>query len=71
MFVCGAAIAIVVRWKMALVILASLPIIGGVIILFIYLIHERDSIFQCLYEKADTSAHQALNSIKTVKAMNG
>lgn len=39
MFVCGAAIAIVVRWKMALVVLASLPIIGGVIILFIYLIH--------------------------------
>ena len=45
MFVCGAAIAIVVRWKMALVILASLPIIGGVIILFIYLIHKRDNIF--------------------------
>jgi hypothetical protein len=46
MFVCGAVIAIVVRWKMALVVLAALPIIGGVIIIFIYLVHKRDGIFQ-------------------------
>jgi len=39
MFVCGAVISIVIGWKMALVILASLPIIGSIIMLFIYLIH--------------------------------
>ena len=71
MFICGAIIALLIRWTMALVILASLPIIGAVIILFIYLIHKKNSIFQSDYEKADACAHQALNSIKTVKALNG
>jgi ATP-binding cassette subfamily B (MDR/TAP) protein 1 len=71
MFACGAAIAIAVRWTMALVIFASLPIIGAGCIVFIYLIHRRNSAFQELYEKADSGAHQALSSIKTVKAMNG
>jgi uncharacterized membrane protein (Fun14 family) len=46
MFVCGAIIAFVVRWTMALAIMASLPIIGIVIIVFIYLVHHRDSKFR-------------------------
>lgn len=71
MFVCGAVIAIVVRWKMALVILASLPIIGIVIIIFIYLIHKRGTTFLEYYEKADNRSHQALSAIKTVKSLNG
>lgn len=49
MFVCGAAISISVRWTMALVILASLPIIGIGCIVFIYLIHKKNSVFQELY----------------------
>ena len=71
MFVCGAIIAFLVRWTMALAIMGALPIIGIVIIIFIYLIHLRNSTFLELYEKADTSSHQALSSIKTVKALNG
>ena len=71
MFVCGAIIAFLVRWTMALAIMGSLPIIGLVIILFIYLIHVRNSTFTEQYEKADASSHQALSSIKTVKSMNG
>jgi ATP-binding cassette, subfamily B (MDR/TAP), member 1 len=71
MFTCGAAIAITLRWTMALVILATLPIIGLGCIVFIYLIHRKNSTFQELYEQADSCAHQALNSIKTVKSMNG
>lgn len=49
MFVCGAAIALAVRWKMALVVLATLPIIGLFIIIFIYLVNRRDSTFLELY----------------------
>lgn len=71
MFVCGAAIAISLRWTMALVILATLPIIGFGCIIFIYLIHRKNNTFQQLYEQSDSCAHQALNSIKTVKSMNG
>lgn len=71
MFVCGAVIAIVVRWKMALVILASLPIIGIVIIIFIYLIHKKGTTFLEYYEQADNRSHQALSAIKTVKSLNG
>ena len=71
MFLCGAIIAFLVRWTMALAIMAALPVIGLVIILFIYLIHLRNSTFLELYEKADTSSHQALSSIKTVKSLNG
>lgn len=71
MFVCGLVIALSIRWTMALVILAVLPIIGFGCIIFIYLIHRKNSTFQELYEQADSCAHQALNSIKTVKSMNG
>ncbi len=71
MFVCGAAIALAVRWKMALVVLATLPIIGLFIIIFIYLVNRRDSTFLELYEQADNRSHQALNAIKTVKSLNG
>jgi len=71
MFACGAAIAFAIRWTMTLAIIASMPVIGGVIILFIYLVHKRDSTFRALYEKADGSSHQALSAIKTVKALNG
>ena len=71
MFICGAVIAFVLRWTMALAIMAALPIIGMVIILFIYLVHKRNSTFLELYEKADTCSHQAISSIKTVKSMNG
>jgi ATP-binding cassette subfamily B (MDR/TAP) protein 1 len=71
MFVCGAAISISLRWTMALVILATLPIIGFGCIIFIYLIHRKNSAFEEMYEQADTCAHQALNSIKAVKSMNG
>lgn len=71
MFVCGAVIALVVGWKMALVILATLPIIGVLIIIFIYLVHKRNNIFLEGYEKAYDRSHQALSSIKTVKAYNG
>jgi ATP-binding cassette subfamily B (MDR/TAP) protein 1 len=70
-FACGAAISISVRWTMGLVILASLPIIGFACIIFIYLIHKKNSVFEEMYEQADTRAHQALNSIKAVKSMNG
>ena len=45
MFVCGAIIAFAIRWTMALVIMGILPIIGVVIIIFIYLVHKRDSTF--------------------------
>lgn len=71
MFACGAAISISVRWTMALVIFASMPIIGAGCIIFIYLIHKKNSSFREFYEQADSCAHQALNSIKTVKSMNG
>ena len=71
MFICGAIIALLTRWKMALVVLATLPIIGIVIIIFIYVIFKKGSVFQETYEEADSRAHQALNAIKTVKAMNG
>lgn len=71
MFVCGAAISISLRWTMALVILATLPVIGFGCIIFIYLIHRKNNTFQELYEQSDSCAHQALNSIKTVKSMNG
>ena len=56
---------------MALAIMGSLPVIAIVIIIFIYLIHLKDHTFLELYEKADTSSHQALSSIKTVKSLNG
>jgi ABC-type multidrug transport system fused ATPase/permease subunit len=46
MFVCGAAISISIRWTMALVVMASLPIIGIGCITFIYLIHRKNSTFQ-------------------------
>jgi len=46
MFVCGAAISISIRWTMALVVMASLPIIGIGCIIFIYLIHRKNSTFQ-------------------------
>ena len=46
MFICGAAIAFAIRWTMALVILGILPVIGIVIIIFIYLVHKRNSTFQ-------------------------
>jgi ABC-type bacteriocin/lantibiotic exporter with double-glycine peptidase domain len=46
MFVCGAAIAISLRWTMALVVLATLPVIGAGCIVFIYLIHRKNSAFQ-------------------------
>lgn len=71
MFVCGLAIALAVRWTMGLVIFAGLPIIGAFCVLFIYLIHKKDSNFRELYNKADGVLSQALLSIKTVKSMNG
>lgn len=71
MFVCGFAIALAVRWTMALVIFATLPIIGAFCIIFIYLIHKKDSKFRSLYGKADAVLSQALLSIKTVKSLNG
>lgn len=49
MFACGAAIAFAVRWTMTLAIMASMPVIAGIIILFVYLIHKRNSTFQNLY----------------------
>ena len=70
-FLCGAIVAFLVRWTMALAIMGSLPVIAFVIIIFIYLIHLKNSTFLELYEKADTSSHQALSSIKTVKSLNG
>lgn len=45
-FACGAAISISVRWTMGLVVFASLPIIGFACIVFIYLIHKRNSNFE-------------------------
>lgn len=71
MFVCGAVIALAVGWKMALVILATLPIVGVLIIIFIYLVHKRNSIFLDSYESAYDRSHQALSAIKTVKSLNG
>lgn len=49
MFACGLAIALAVRWTMTLVIFATLPIIGVVAIIFIYLIHKKDSNLGSLY----------------------
>jgi ATP-binding cassette subfamily B (MDR/TAP) protein 1 len=49
MFVCGLAIALSVRWTYALVILASLPIIGAGCIVFIYLVHKKNTIFRSFY----------------------
>lgn len=46
MFVCGAAIALSIRWTMALVILASLPVIAIGCIIFMYLINKKNSSFQ-------------------------
>lgn len=71
MFACGFAISLSVRWTMSLVIFASFPIIGAGCIVFIYFIHKKNGAFQELYEQADSCSHQALNSIKTVKSLNG
>lgn len=71
MFVCGAIISLLVGWKMALVILATLPIVGAFIVIFIYLVERRNSTFQESYERADNRSHQALSAIKTVKSLNG
>jgi len=50
MFVCGAIIAIAIRWTLALVVIASLPIIAIGCVIFIYLIQRKNSTFQELYE---------------------
>lgn len=45
MFVCGITIAITVGWKMALVMLPILPVVGIVMILFIHLTNKKKAIF--------------------------
>lgn len=71
MFICGLIIAIFVGWKMALVISPNLLVVGGVMILFIYIKHKKKEAFLSYSEQADSRSHQALSTIKTVKALNG
>lgn len=71
MFVCGLIIAIIVGWKMALVISPNLPIVGIVMFFFIYIKNKKKEVFLKYSEQADSRAHQALNTIKTVKSLNG
>ena len=45
-FLVGPLLAILIRWTMALVIFASMPVLLAIAAIFIYLVHRKTSIFR-------------------------
>ena len=71
MFIAGFAIAFIYGWLMALVVIASLPVIAIGGILFATATAKKDTEQEKDYAEAGGQVEQAISGIKTVKQLNG
>ena len=71
MLIAGFVIAFVYGWLMALVVVASLPVIAIGGIMYATATESKDKDQDKDYAEAGGQVEQALSSIKTVKQLNG
>ena len=67
----GFIFAFVTGWLMSLVVFATLPLFGIAGVLFVYALEGKDKKEKEAYAKAGGRAEQAIESIKTIKILNG
>lgn len=67
----GFVFAFVTGWLMSLVVFATLPLFGIAGVLFVYVLQGRDNKEKQAYANAGGLAEQAIESIKTIKILNG
>lgn len=71
MLIAGFVIAFIKGWKLALVILATLPVLGLAGIIYVGIIQNKDKKIAAAYATAGGKAEEAIAAIKTVKFLTG
>jgi ATP-binding cassette subfamily B (MDR/TAP) protein 1 len=67
----GFVVAFIRGWELSLICSAALPFIALTTAIFTYMIQNSDRMVNESYNQAGGIAEQAINGIKTVKALNG